>query len=500
MSNDLTGRDRLAKNVSASYLSHLVFIIFGFLLPRMISDKVGQTGLGIWDFSWAFVKYMNLSMIGIGSSVNRFVARYRAADDQAAMNRTVSTVIAVQLSIAAAVFFATVMLAYYIPIWFAARLGDEGETARWVVAFLGFSLAVQMAFDAWRGVLTGYHRWDYYNGINAGSHAVVSTAMLATLLLGYGLVEMALVYLGGTLLTEILRYKIARAICPELVIRAALVNLKDAKKVVRFGGKTILLGMPGIIATHTINIFIVAKLGPAALAIMARPAALIVTITTLLAKYANVLVPTAGSLQSQGNLVELREFALSSSRTNLILAVPPVAFLLIMGDVVVSLWMGPSYANWQISAILAGAAILPLSQAAMMRILIGMDMHGRVAKNAALATISLLVIGLLITQFTGWSLPIAAALSAIPAGTSVGLTVLYFAFKKLDLTSTEYFKNVLQDGLVLLIVSCACMFAFRYYTDFNTLLTLLGGMAISGIVTLALHYRDLKRLYRAIKG
>ncbi|MEM7279365.1 MAG: transporter, partial [Pseudomonadota bacterium] len=100
MSSDVTGRDRLAKNVSASYLSHIVFIIFGFLLPRMISDRVGQAGLGLWDFSWAFVKYMNLSMIGIGSSVNRYVAQYRTAGDTLGLNKTISTVVAIQCAIA----------------------------------------------------------------------------------------------------------------------------------------------------------------------------------------------------------------------------------------------------------------------------------------------------------------------------------------------------------------------------------------------------------------
>ncbi len=500
MSGDVTGRDRLAKNVSASYLSHIVFIIFGFLLPRMISDRVGQAGLGLWDFSWAFVKYMNLSMIGIGSSVNRYVAQYRTAGDTLGLNRTISTVVAIQCAIAFGVLIATIILAWVIPFAFGERLGEDGHTARWVVAFLGSSLVIQMAFDAWRGVLTGCHRWDYYNGLNAGSYAIISIGMVLALLAGYGLIEIAFIYMVGTLLTELIRYWLARKVCPELNLSRKLINRADALKVVKFGSKTILLGMPAVISQHTVNIFMVAKLGPAALAVLARPAALISTVRTLIGKFTNVLVPTAGSLQKKGSRAELRAFALENSRINLILAIPPLAFLLILGDIVVELWMGPNYANLTISVIFAAAVMLPMSQSAMMKILTGMDLHGRVAKRSAIMTVILLGIGIAIASYVGWSLPVAAALSSIPPGISIATNVLHQSFKHLNIGFSEYFTKVLRDGLILLFTNCTALYALRYYfTDLHSWGILLAGMSIVGLVMIILHHRDMLQFYRAIR-
>lgn len=500
MSTDVTGRDRLVKNVSASYLSHIVFIVFGFLLPRMIGDRVGQAGLGVWDFSWAFVKYMNLSMIGIGSSVNRYVAQHRTAGDVLGLNKTVSTVVAVQCIIAFGVLIASIVLAWIMPVAFGDQLGENTHTGRWVVAFLGTSLAIQMAFDAWRGVLTGCHRWDYYNGLNAGSYAVISTCMVIALLFGYELITIACIYMVGTLLTELIRFRLARKVCPELNLSRKLINRADAAKVIKFGSKTILVGLPGMVSQQTVNIFMVSTMGPAALAILARPAALISTVKTLIGKFTNVLVPTAGSLQEKGSRAELRAFALENSRINLLLAVPPLAFLLVLGDVVVGLWMGPSYANWPISIIFAAATLLPMSQAAMLKILVGMDLHGKVAKTSAIATVVLLAIGIGIVTYVGWSLPAAAALSSIPPGIAVATTVLYHSAKRLRIGFSEYFRKVLRDGLSLLLANCAALFAFRYYFgDLNVISLLAGGMIIVGLVMIILHHRDLMRFYRAIR-
>jgi O-antigen/teichoic acid export membrane protein len=497
---DLTGRGRIVKNVGASYLGHVVFIIFGFILPRVINDTVGQEALGIWDFSWSLVNYLSLSMIGIGSSVNRFVARYRASGDTPALNRTVSTVVAIQLGIAVFVLLATLVIAYYIPVWFAERLAEHAEMTRWVVGLLGTSLAVQMAFDAWRGVLSGCHRWDYYNALNAGGYAIISIAMLVALGYGYGLSGMAAVYLAGTAMTELLRYKLARSVCPELSLDASLINRSDAKKVVTFGAKNVLLGLPGIIVDKTVGILVVIYMGPAALAILSRPLALVRTVGILMAKYANVLVPTAGSLQSQGKMDELREFAVQSSRTGILLSIPPLAYLIVLGDVVLELWMGPDYAYWSISAILATGGLLVTSQGALLRILIGMDLHGRVAKYSAIYTIAFVLIGLAIPTIYGWTLPVAAALTAIPVGLAVGGTILFYGLRQLGIGLMEYCRLVFFDGFLLLTLICAALWAIRTFTTLPTLMTFLLGGAATGAIVLILHAKDFRALYRKVRA
>src|SRR3954470_4510791 len=97
---DLSGRDRLVWNVVASWAGHVVFIVAGFIMPRQIDQHVGQVGLGVWDFGWTTVNYFFLAQIGVGVSVNRYVARYRSAHDSEGLGRMISSVVLLQLAAA----------------------------------------------------------------------------------------------------------------------------------------------------------------------------------------------------------------------------------------------------------------------------------------------------------------------------------------------------------------------------------------------------------------
>ena len=176
---DASGRDRLAHNVLASWGGHLVFIVAGFAMPRLIDSHLGQASLGIWDFGWSIVSYFVLAQVGVGSSVNRYVAKYRSVHDVESLRRTVSSVNVIQMGATLLVLSITACLTYYLPILFGARLGVETVAARWVIALLGASVATQMAFNVFGGVVTGCHRWDVHNAVNSGAYAVIAAGMAA---------------------------------------------------------------------------------------------------------------------------------------------------------------------------------------------------------------------------------------------------------------------------------------------------------------------------------
>src|SRR3989304_275378 len=144
---DMTGRDKMVSNILTSWGVHLFIIIVGFIMPRIIDRHVGQISLGIWDFCWSFVNYISLTGLGVGSSVNRYVALFRAVGDTEGLSKSVSSVVIIQLIISLFIILGTVSIALLLPVYFAERLGSELGVARWVVTLLGTSLAVQMAFD-----------------------------------------------------------------------------------------------------------------------------------------------------------------------------------------------------------------------------------------------------------------------------------------------------------------------------------------------------------------
>lgn len=490
---DHTGRGQMVRNVVTSWLSQLVFIVFGFVMPRMIDESIGQTALGVWDFGWAIVHYLSLTMLGIGSSVNRFVARYRATADWHSMSSSMSSVIAIQTCIGFGVFLCVTAVSAFVPTILDSQLGAYAGVAGDVVFYLGAALAVQMAFNAFRGMLTGYHQWTTHNALNAIGYTVSAVGMLIVLSNGGGLKGMVIVYFVVTILTELIRLVVVRALCPEIQLRWNMINRSDIQKMVRFGMKSMGIYLPIMIIRQTVNFFIVTLLGPAMLAVIARPMSLVMHINTIVNKFALVLTPTAGALQVGGRHGELREFSLVTMRAGWIFAVLPTVFLLVLGDRVIDLWMGPGYADWAVIAILAGGAILPLSQRALVTIMVGMNKHGRIAKYSVVVSTLVAVIGFFIVFQVGWTLSSAAWLIVLPANIGTGLIPMIIGCRTLNVSVAEYFRIVLRDPLFLLMLTGASLMIVRFFGPQATLSSLLTGFLVTGILSAFLLKDDIRK-------
>ena len=237
---DLTGRHRLVSNVLFSWGAHFVFIIAGFIMPRMIDRRLGQDLLGVWDFAWSLVTYFAFVQVGIGSSVNRYVARYRAAGDISGVSRIVSSACCVLAIAGLLVVGLTVTVSLLLPRLFGGPLGENTLDAQLVVFFLGASLGIQTAFCAFTGVLTGCHRWELQNIIKSGWHMATVAGMILALLWGGSLPILAVVCFVGHILADTTRAILAHHVCKGLRLRPSLARWRTIKRLFVFGGKTLI--------------------------------------------------------------------------------------------------------------------------------------------------------------------------------------------------------------------------------------------------------------------
>jgi len=462
---DLTGRDRMVSNVLYSWGGYLVFVITGFIMPRMIDGYVGQTALGIWDFCWSLVSYLSLAGLGVGSSVNRYVAKYRAENDVLRLRQAVSSVMGIQVTIALFIQVGTAVLAWGLPRFFVNRLGTEIGAAQWVVFFLGSSLALEMAFDATKGVITGCHRWDLHNFIHAGSRIISVSGMIIALLLGGGLRSLSLVYFFTIVGTEITRVITAFLVCRELRIGLKYAEWGRAKEMLLFGIKTIVAGLPPFVVVTTSNVLIAGYLGPAALAVFARPVMLVRHVETFVNKLAFVMTPTTGSLQGKGRQEDVRRLLIQSTCFGIALTLPIVIILTIFGDVILHLWMGPKYAVGTVLTILSLGYLLPVCQSPVLRILMGLNLHGRIGLISSITSLLTFALGILLLKPIGWSLVSGSLLVAISLTVGGGILVPILACKRLGIAMKSYVRESFLVPVLCNAAFAVCLVLVRLVFD-----------------------------------
>lgn len=368
---------RIAKNLLYSWAGQFVFMVAGFVLPRSTDAHLGQAALGVWDFGWQIAGQFGLAQLGINASVNRFVARYREQRDVAGLRRMTSTVLLVQCLVALFLLSLAGVLAWFAPWLIKSELASQIAATRWVVFFLGASLAVKIACNTFDGVLTGCHRWDLHNLVESGSYVVIVAGMLAAQVLGHGLRAMAVIYFVGSVLGELVRISVAHRVCPELEVRPRHVRLSEARTLFAFGGKIFVAALSGRLMYQMNGIQIARALGPALLALYSRPLALIMLVSTFVGKLAHMLTPLASQMDASGKREDVRGLLFSATRSSAYMALPPVLFLAIMGGPLLHLWMGERYSvGAGLLAILALGHLPGLVHRPLGSILVGMNAHG----------------------------------------------------------------------------------------------------------------------------
>jgi O-antigen/teichoic acid export membrane protein/pimeloyl-ACP methyl ester carboxylesterase len=483
---DRSGRDRLASNLVWSWAGHTAFVIAGFIVPRLIDRQLGQVYLGVWDFCWSLVAYFSLAQVGIGASVNRHVAMHRAVGNTAALNRTVSSVMVVQLCASGLVLLLTAATVALLPSFFGDRLGAAVDDARWVIGLLGITFAFQMAVHVYRGVLTGCHRWDLHYLIDSASYGLSAIGMTAALLFGGGLRSVAAIVLSGHALGETARVIAAYRVCPELEIRRRYATLGEAWRMLIFGGKLSIGAVAEIILVQTNSVLVLRYLGVGALALYARPQALLRHITILAKKLSLALVPTAGSLQSSGQNDALRELLENGTRHTTLLLTPALLLLAILGDAILQMWMGPGYRQGQVLAVLALGSVLPLTQAPAAYVLIGMNRHGVLAATSVITA----CVGLAVTRVAigtlGWGL-LGAAASLAVAGTVQGCVVCVVACRALRVPLGRYLWRGYAKPIAAMVPFAAVLFGFRNLSA-SPMVQACGGAAVGALVLAPLYW------------
>lgn len=409
-------------------------------MPRIISDQLGQDILGLWDFAWSFVACISLANLGIGSSLNRFIANYRADNELDKLRVATSTVVVIQAIIALLVVLVVLVCTSYLPSLYPG-LGEQVATAQSVIFFLGMSIAAQFLFDTSRGVLTGCHRWDIYNALNAGTNIVCSLLMIGAFILGKGLVAASAIYFVCTFIEGLSRAFVARRVCPESTWRGSAVSLSFAAEILRFGSSLFVLGLIPIIVNQTTNILIAVTLGPASLAVFARPNALLRVLRTFVTKFTFVLTPMAGPILSKEGPAELRKFLFSCTEYAFAFTLPPTTIFCLYGDEVVGLWMGQEYRNSPLVLILGLGLILRLSLNPIHRILIGLNLHRRIAFIGLGVSLVFYGLGTIIIRLLGPSIEAYAILMSVTLTLVNGILIPSYACQKLEIPFVMFLRQ-----------------------------------------------------------
>jgi len=484
---DLTGRSRMARNVLGGWVCQFVFVISGFIMPRVVDRGIGQEALGIWDLGWSILSYFGLVSLGIIGSISRHIARARATRDTEMLRATASTGMLIYLCTGTVVAILTFGTTYLAPVLFGERLGVRIVDAQWVILLLGMSLTIQFYSAVSTGVLTGCHQWIWYNSINSGVHLLVAGGMITAILMGFGLRSMATITLAGEITAAILRLTVAYRCCPELRISPRYIRCTMARDMFGYGGKSMLYAVASVFMRETTRVMVLGYLGPAAVALYSRPLSLVRHGGAFGARFAHVFAPTASAYEVSGDLHGLRELMITAGRYALYMFLPMVLVLAISGRYVLQLWMGDRYDTGAVLAVIAVGNLPFLFQLPTMEIIRGMNRHG----VPSIAFLIIAGLGIPVTAFVlghlRWRLVGGAFAGVAPLAILYGAFIPVYACRLLGMSVVGYAVKTIPGPVVLNIPLVLSLVLAQVLWPDSIAANLLGGFGV-GILLLSVLY------------
>lgn len=356
---------QIKKGAILNYVTILLTTGVGLVLTPFIVRNLGDSQFGLYNLIGALVGYISVLDFGISNAIVRFVAKYRAEQDQKGLTSFLSTTFLIYLAIATVAVIIGVICYFNLDSIFKNSLSlEELSEAKIMFGILIFNLAIGLPGGIFTGICFGFEEFVFPKALNIYRYIIRSIAVLV------------LLFAGGKAIGLVILDTVFNIL---IIIITAIYTFKKLK--VRFILHQFNKPLVKEIFSYSIWIFVAAlisqfqwKAGQLILGIftdttMVAIFAIGITLGTYYGAFSGaitgVFLPRATQMTvKQANGQELTDMMIKIGRVSLIVLFFVLIAFLLYGKQFVFLWVGETYYDaWVIASIIMIAYTIPLIQA-----------------------------------------------------------------------------------------------------------------------------------------
>lgn len=342
---------RALRNVFSNYTNTVVQSLVALILTPVLFNYLHAEDYAILFFALATSAAVEAVDLGMLNSLVRYISIFINKKSYKESRELASSAFYLLLALGITGASALVLSSSWIVRFFGA-LSVSPARASLAVEFVGFGVIFQLPCAALTGHLWGCGDFHLSNAVDVCSQAIRAGAVIALLLLGYGLIPVALVFPAVAFLRMLGMLVACRR--SSLTFAPSLRDVKVAslKEIKSFASLSFL---EDITTRYYLlaDTFMAARLLPLAdLAILNVARKLPQALPKLSQQTHWVAYPMVSAASSEGNKQAVERYLLVSTRTFLALGLPFGVGLYVWADTILRLWVG--------NAVIAGVPVLRL--------------------------------------------------------------------------------------------------------------------------------------------
>ncbi len=470
----------IIKNVSSSWLGLAVNVVTGLFISPYILHKLGDEAFGLWVLVFAITGYYGLFDFGVRSSVIRYVAKFKAVDDQEHLNQLVNTTLFTYSCVAVLLLVLTILGGLFVGKLFHVHPAFEG-TARILFLMVGGSLSLGFPLAVFGGMLEGLQKFYLLNLINIVNTLLRAVLVVVVLNRGYGLLMVAAVTVIFPIINGLVNALNALRLTG-VRISSRYLSKQTLREVLSYSSGIFIISLATKLRFRTDAMIIGTFLSSAAIAYFAIGSRLVDYANDLVSSLAQIFVPMSSQSQARGDIRHLRKMFVAGNRGCALIIFPITAVFLILGRSLIEVWVGAKYiaTSYPVLVVLIIPSTLMLAQATSGRMLYGMAKHRTWAWIVLIEGAANVILSVALVQRFG--------ILGDAFGTAIPLTftMLYFLprhlCRLLDIRVGAYVREAFLLPLGLCAPLVLALLAMQRWYVPHTYLQLAAQLVIAGLV------------------
>ena len=327
------------RNVGSGYANAAVGGVLFVLITPVLVRKLGNAAFAVWVLAQTITFYLHFFDGGLHSAQVRYHAHFAARGRHREVQRLISTTVLALLAAGMLAALCGALLALGPVSWWKGLPAPLAADFRLVIFILAANLLIDIPAQALENIYEGAQRFDVRNLRMLAFRMITAAAQLALLLMGYGIVALALAELACTAMSILADIWLIRRIFPGVLHLGAGFSWRLWRQIRRYALWSYLDDLL-VEGTAQLDKLLLAVFLPiVALTPYALSLSLAGVLFVAVAPMTETFFPMAASLRAGQQREELTRLLVDGSKLVTAIAAPLAIFFCCFGDVVLRLWV-----------------------------------------------------------------------------------------------------------------------------------------------------------------
>ena len=465
--------NELRAGVILSYINLAIGTIIPFVYTPVMLRILGQAEYGLYSLSNSVIGYLSLLSFGLGSTIVRYVSKYRAEKNKEMEEKTIGLFIVLYLILAILVLICGFIIYNNISFFFGNSLTvQEIQKMKILVLIMSFNTAISFPISVFSSIVIAHEKYIFRKLVDMLSTIGVPVFNIIALYLDFGSVGMAVV---STIVQFMMLPTNAFFCFKVLDIRPKFKNIPFymLKEIAGFSFYVFLGSIVDMLFWATDKVLLGAMVGSVAVAIYNVGGTFNSMMTNLSTSISGVLVPKITTMVFTGDdKQEWTDLFIRIGRLQYYIITLVVSGFIVFGKPFISFIAGEGYEDSYIVALLTMIPlVVPLIQNVGLNILVAQNKHKfRSLVYLAIAILNVISTHLAIPYFGIIGAALCSGLSYI-LGQGIIMNIYYY--KVTGLNIKLFWKNILSISwlpLIMIMITILISNYINFYSPVNFLI------------------------------